>query len=113
MSLIVIHILIRAFMFLVFLGAMGDVVSTIIAIRAGAIEANPVTGWIMRICGPKWVIARLLFGLLNIWIVMHNPAARESWTGLASFTFNIVLMSFVIWHNLGVAKKLKAQRRFE
>lgn len=103
------HLLVRVLMLLVLLAAMGDVWSTNRAIARGAKEANPVMALFMRLLGDKWVMARLLFALLNIWMVMRSPATAETWKGAASFGLNVALMAWVIWHNVGVGNQQLAR----
>lgn len=98
----IIHYLVRIAMILVLLGTMGDVWLTLRDLAAGASEANPVMRFLMHLLDGKWVIARMVFGLFNIWLVIHNPQAAESWMGLLSFTINILLLAWVLWNNIQV-----------
>ena len=102
------HILIRAMMLLVFVGTCGDVWSTNRALATGgAVEANPIMAFLMRIFGSFWIIPRILFGLGNIFLVIHWPATAETWKGVASFGLNIALLAYVIWNNITVGNAKK------
>lgn len=58
---------------------VADVVTTIIALRKGGREANPLLAWAMDKLGYGWVALKLGVGLWAGWLIVSGPTPELLW----------------------------------
>jgi hypothetical protein len=88
--------------YLAFALVLGDVFSTIAALRRpGVHEANPVVRWFMAVFGTSWVIPRILMGLGT---VAGAFGSGDGWGEIALLVAAIGLTGYAVVNNIIIAR---------
>lgn len=79
---------------------VADIISTVIAIDAGAgVEANPILNALMTHAGEGWIVAKLALQGLISFMVLWFP----HWIVLAFFGVATAGNAWIVWNNFSIA----------
>lgn len=76
---------------------IADVISTVIALRGPAREANPVIKWMMDHLGHGWIVVKLGIAALAAWLLWSSELTQWLWIANA-------VMALVILNNIKVIR---------
>jgi len=81
---------------------LGDVLTTVRALKLGASESNPVVAWMMDNLGMGWVIAKLAIVSGAAWAILSVGVLWPLWLLTAA-------MACVVLHNYRIIKARSGQ----
>lgn len=67
------------------LSQIADVLTTIYALRRGAVEVNPIIRALMRWIGKGWIAAKLAIACLGAWWLVTSGGEWALWPAAAAF----------------------------
>ncbi|SER49062.1 hypothetical protein SAMN04490244_101243 [Tranquillimonas rosea] len=53
------------------LATLADIITTIIALQRGFVEAAPVMRWIMSWAGSAWWVVKIVFTVVGAWVLVR------------------------------------------
>lgn len=92
--------------------AIGDMASTVRALFYGGREAN--IGWryvIEHWKMPAFMVLRVVFGLLIVWLSVGNAFAPYVWYAIPASLIPNAILAYVVWGNFRIANTGREKAR--